>query len=167
MELFVPVALILLGFVLVALEVYVVPGIGVVGIGGGLALVAGIVMAFVHGGVLGGVVAVLAAGAVGAVLGYVMWETGALQRFVLAEELRAASDDEASVARPRARLLGKEGVAVTPLRPSGVCEVEGERVEAHTEGAYIAAGSRVRVVAMDRRRFLVRLADDAMPPTGS
>jgi membrane-bound serine protease (ClpP class) len=39
-------------------------------------------------------------------------------------------------------------------------EIESNRIEVVTEGSFIAAGSWVRVVAMDRRRFFVRLADD-------
>jgi membrane-bound ClpP family serine protease len=65
----------------------------------------------------------------------------------------------------RSRYLGRDGVAVTALRPGGVCEIDGERVEVQTEGDFIASGSRVRVVAMDRRRFFVRLAEDEAPKT--
>jgi membrane-bound serine protease (ClpP class) len=57
----------------------------------------------------------------------------------------------------RARYLGKTGVALSPLRPTGIVEIDGERVEVATEGDFIAAGSRIKVVAMDRRRYFVRL----------
>lgn len=157
----IPIALLLLGLALIAAEVYLVPGVGVVGIAGGLAVVAGVVLAFVEAGPGGGLVATAGAVGVGGVLFYVMWQTGALDRLVLADALGrdTAADERESDAR--SRYLGRTGAAVTPLRPAGIAEIDGERVEVQTEGGFIASGSRVRVVAMDRRRFFVRLADSA------
>jgi len=155
----IPIILILIGLALLVVEVYVVPGVYVVGIAGGLAIVAGIVLGFVEGGPLGGLIAAVGAVAVSGALFYVMWQSGALNRFVLPDAL---SRDPAQVEREsdaRSRYLGQAGVAVTPLRPGGVADIDGERVEVQTEGGFIAAGSRVRVVAMDRRRFFVRLDD--------
>ena len=79
--------------------------------------------------------------------------------FVLATSLSRDTDADARDADARSRYLGRDAVAVTPLRPGGIVEVGGERVEVQTEGEFIAAGSMVRIVAMDRRRFFVRMAD--------
>jgi len=154
-----PILLILLGLALVAVEVYVVPGLNVVGIGGGLSIVAGVVLAFVEGGPMGGMIATLGAIAVGGALFYVMWQTGAVQQFILSDVLTRDVDDDRREKDARSKYLGQAGVAVTPLRPAGVVEIDGERVEVQTEGGFIASGSDVRVVAMDRRHFFVRLAD--------
>ncbi len=156
-----PIAFILLGLALVAVEVYAVPGINVVGIAGGLSLVAGVVLAFVEGGALGGLIATVGSVAVAGAMFYVMWQSGALQRFVLPDALGADPREDARAADARSKYLGHIGMAVTPLRPGGVVEIDGERVEVQTEGGFIASGSHVRVVAMDRRRFFVRLADEA------
>ena len=86
-----------------------------------------------------------------------MWTSGAWDRFVLGATI--AGDDPKGDSEGRARYLGKTGVAVTPLRPTGVARIDDERIEVATEGDFIASGSHVRVVAMDRRRFFVRLAD--------
>jgi membrane-bound serine protease (ClpP class) len=40
-----------------------------------------------------------------------------------------------------------------------VAEVDGERLEVCSDGAFIAAGSAIRVVAIDRTRFLVRMEE--------
>ena len=56
-------------------------------------------------------------------------------------------------------VLGKVGVAVTPLRPTGQADIDGSRLVVSTEGEYIAAGSYVRVVAKDRKQYFVRLAE--------
>ena len=156
MELLVPIALILVGLALVAVEVTVVPGLNVVGVVGALGAATGVVIAFVEYGVSGGLgtlaATLLAAGG----LAYVLWESGAWQRFVLTASLDA-DDVETEATESRSRLLGRTGTALTPLRPGGVATFDGDRVEVVTEGSFVASGSRVRVVALDRRRVLVRL----------
>lgn len=157
----IPIALILIGLALIAVEVYVVPGLNLAGIGGGLAIIAGVVLAFVEVGPMGGIAAAVGSLSVGGAMIYLMWQSGALQHVVLAEALTRDPESENRTTAARSRYLGAEGIAVTPLRPGGVVEIGGERVEARTEGGFIAAGSRVRVVAMDSRGFFVRLADEA------
>ncbi len=55
-------------------------------------------------------------------------------------------------------LIGAEGTAVTDLRPVGVVLLDGERVEALAEGAWIEAGSAVRVTHVEGTRIKVREA---------
>jgi membrane-bound ClpP family serine protease len=118
-------------------------------------------------GTTGGLVATVGALAVGGTMFIVMWQSGALNRFILADALARDADVEARDSDTRSRYLGQTGTAVTPLRPGGIAEIGGERVEVQTEGGFIASGSRVRVVAMDRRRFFVRLADETEPAGSS
>ena len=157
MEMLIPIALILVGLALVIVEITLVPGTNVVGVLGILGAAVGVVIAFVEGGVGGGVFALLGTLAAGGALGYLLWESGAWDRFVLTDSIRRDADIDAEVDLSRARLIGSEGVAATPLRPEGVVDLGSERVEARTEGAYVAAGSRVRIVAIDRQRAVVRL----------
>ena len=157
MELLVPIALILVGLALVAVEVTVVPGLNVVGVLGSLGAATGVVVAFMEYGVVGGLGTLAATVLVAGGMAYVLWESGAWERFVLTASLGAGDAVVEEPAESRARLLGQVGTALTPLRPGGVAEVDGERVEVVTEGSFVASGSRVRVVALDRRRVLVRL----------
>ena len=135
------------------------PGFNVVGVFGFLVILFALGYAFLETGPLGGIYLTIGTIGVGGGLFYWMWTSGAWDRFVLATSLRADESATVRESEHRARYLGKHGVAVTPLRPTGVAEIEGERIEVVTEGEFIAAGSKVRVVAMDRRRFFVRLAD--------
>lgn len=165
MELLIPILLIIVGLALIVVEVYLVPGFNVVGIGGFLLIVFAVGYVFTEAGLFGGALALLGTLAAGGGVFYLMWQSGAWDRFVLATNLRA---DEQAVAREsehRARYLGKGGVAITPLRPTGVAEIDGERIEVLTEGDFIAAGSRIRVVAMDRRRYFVRLEESRSEAT--
>ncbi len=159
MDLLLPISLIIVGLGLILLEVYLVPGLNVVGVFGFVVILFGIGYAFSEGGAMGGVYAVIGTVVVGGGMFYWLWTSGAWDRFILATNLKGDEADAVRESEHRARYLGKTGTAVTPLRPTGVAEIEGERIEVVTEGEFIAAGSRVRVVAMDRRRYFVRLAD--------
>jgi len=159
LDLLLPISLIIVGLGLILLEVYLVPGLNVVGVFGFVVILFGIGYAFSEGGAMGGVYAVIGTVVVGGGMFYWLWTSGAWDRFILATNLKGDEADAVRESEHRARYLGKTGTAVTPLRPTGVAEIEGERIEVVTEGEFIAAGSRVRVVAMDRRRYFVRLAD--------
>jgi membrane-bound ClpP family serine protease len=76
------------------------------------------------------------------------------------------------------RLVGLEGTAVTPLRPSGTVEVEGRRLGSLAEEGYLPAGTSVRVMKIRSGQLIVRglldparrLADNApvtLDETGS
>ena len=166
MELALPILLVFVGLGLIAVEVYLVPGLTFVGIGGALTILGAVVYAFVLSGPAGGLVMALGSVALGGGMFYLMWETGAWDRFILAADLKRDDEADSREQDARSRYLGRTAIAVTPLRPGGIVEIEGERLEVQTEGEFIAAGSDVRVVAMDRRRFFVRLAD-ALPASPS
>ncbi|WP_350342493.1 NfeD family protein [Proteinivorax tanatarense] len=53
-------------------------------------------------------------------------------------------------------LLGKKGVALTTLRPTGSAEIEGKRYDVMTEGGYIAAKEKVEVVKVGSNSIVVR-----------
>lgn len=56
--------------------------------------------------------------------------------------------------------VGQEGVAMTPLHPGGVAELQGERKSVVTGGEYVDPGTPVRVVAVEGARIVVRRKDD-------
>lgn len=159
MELLIIIGVLAAGLLLIAAEVYLVPGFNVVGVIGFILIVLALGFAFIESGFTGGVLALLGTLAAGGALFYYMWQSGVWDRFVLATSLRRDDKMIARESEQRARYLGKVGDALTPLRPAGVVEIDGERLEVVTEGEFIAAGSKVRVVAMDRRRYFVRLAE--------
>ena len=53
------------------------------------------------------------------------------------------------------RLIGKRGRSVTPLRPSGTIELEGERYDVLTKGEFIGANETVEVAAVENNRIFV------------
>ena len=167
LEFLIPIVLILAGLGFILLEVYLVPGFNIVGVLGLLLMAFGVGYTYFESGMLAG--SLFSVGAMGLVTITFMWlwRSGAWDRFILATSLKK---DETLIAREsedRARFLGHIGTAVTPLRPTGIVEIDGNRIEVMTEGEFIAAGSDVRVVAINRRRYFVRLASKSDSETSS
>lgn len=59
----------------------------------------------------------------------------------------------------RTDLIGKQGVALTVLRPSGTVMIDNERLDVVTEGTYIDQGKKVLVVKAEGPRIIVREID--------
>jgi membrane-bound serine protease (ClpP class) len=53
-------------------------------------------------------------------------------------------------------LLHQTGAALTQLRPSGTAKINGQRVDVVTEGGLIERGAKVKVVAVEGSRIVVR-----------
>lgn len=54
------------------------------------------------------------------------------------------------------RWLGREGLALTDLRPAGAARLDGEKVDVITTGDHLESGVRVRVVRVDGPSIFVR-----------
>jgi membrane-bound serine protease (ClpP class) len=157
-----------LGFVAVAVEVFLLPGFGVAGILGALLIGAAIVLAMLGNFPTGAdVVQALA------VLGASVFITLAVafawfrhlpnsRRFagLIHKESALAAEGYVS-ALPRGDLVGQHGVALTDLRPAGVATVNGERVDVVTEGEYIQAKSPIEVLRAEGYRHVVRAVPNA------
>lgn len=165
MELLFPIGLVFVGVLLIVVEVYLIPGFNVAGIAGAAVILFAVGLAFSDAGAFGGVVTLLAAVVLSVGTFAWMWKSGAWNRFVLETNLKLDDEDIARESENRSRYLGRSGVALTPLRPTGVAEIDGDRIEVVTEGDFIASGSQIKVVAMDRRKYFVRLAAEAETPS--
>ena len=85
--------------------------------------------------------------------GWVRWFGG--QELVLVGGADASEPDEPVPAEPDS-LVGRPGVAESDLRPSGIADIDGERVDVVTSGEYISAGERIEVVRDEGYRRVVR-----------
>ena len=54
------------------------------------------------------------------------------------------------------RMIGQVGETVTPLNPAGMLLIGGERIHCFSEGMIVESGSRVRVLAVQGNRVMVR-----------
>lgn len=72
--------------------------------------------------------------------------------------LKDATDTESGYVSNvnRLDLLGKSGVSLTPLRPSGTVVVDDERIDAVTEGSYLDSNTPIKIVKVEGSRIVVR-----------
>jgi membrane-bound serine protease (ClpP class) len=77
------------------------------------------------------------------------------RRIVLETDLPAEEGFASAPTADRA-WFGKRGLAASPLRPAGIAEIEGERVDVVSDGEFIDAGEPITVVRVDGNRIVVR-----------
>ena len=152
--------LLILGFVMILLEIFVIPGMNIFGFLGFATVCLGVGFAYVKVGteaaVLIGVLGL--AGTVALV--WLLVRNRAWQRMVLEMETdRAAGFD--SVPAGLTDLVSQQGVTVTPLRPAGRAQFGERLIDVVTEGGFIERGARVEVVAVHGARVVVQQAVDA------
>ncbi|WP_454101158.1 NfeD family protein [Metabacillus sp. SLBN-84] len=72
--------------------------------------------------------------------------------------LRDSTNTESGYVSSRSRLelIGKTGVALTSMRPSGTALIEDERIDVVTEGTFIAKDQKVKVIKVEGSRVVVR-----------
>jgi len=79
-----------------------------------------------------------------------MWERLALKTCQTPEDGYVAPKQDF------ANFLGKEGIALTQLRPTGTADFSGQRLDVVTEGAFVTSGSSIKVIAVEGTRGIVR-----------
>jgi membrane-bound serine protease (ClpP class) len=186
------IVLVILGLVLIAVEVFVVPGFGVPGILGLISLSAGVFMAliyrefeFVTNDDLVRAALTVGLSVIGLLVGSVLLmmvvaRSGSSNRLVLNARVgvtapvtertnsgwlrwfdggaKSSPDpaEPAPVVAETSTLVGALGVALSDLRPSGMAEIDGRRVDVVTSGEYIQQGEPVEVMFDEHYRRVVR-----------
>ncbi len=70
--------------------------------------------------------------------------------------LRNSESDFKSTDNGLKSLEGKEGTALTKLRPAGIANVDGRKISVVTEGTFLSKGIKVKVVKVEGNRIVVR-----------
>ena len=58
-------------------------------------------------------------------------------------------------------LLGAEGVVLTTLRPVGMCDFSGQRVECVAESGYVDKGKKIKVINVESTQLTVRIIEES------
>jgi membrane-bound serine protease (ClpP class) len=152
------------GIVLLVLELFVIPGFGIAGVLGILALAAALVLSMLGTGDTPQFIMATAARVVFSLLFALVASLLLLRylprlpfgrQFVLRTGLEAAQG-YASAPESDRRWLGKRGRATSPLHPAGIVDIDGERVDVVSDGELIDAGDLIEVVRVDGNRIVVR-----------
>jgi membrane-bound serine protease (ClpP class) len=173
--------LVVAGFGLIAVEIFVLPGMLVSGITGVVSLLAGLVLSAQQSvlpdptrplaseawwatanstalAVAGSVVGMIA-------MAHVLPRIPVLNRAILKPVGAAGAAADASILRPIDEIapnwrpaVGARGAALTPLRPSGKVLIDGHELDAVSEGSLIERGAAVTVAMVEPGRLVVRAA---------
>ena len=142
-----------LGAALMIVEVFL-PGFGLPGVSGIVLIGAGTVIIWLKAGALTALATLLVVIAVLAVLiSYMMrraTEGGAHARIFLREKEELRSGEDMQV------LLGKQGRTTSVLRPAGIGDFDGVRLNVVTEGSFIERDRPIEIVNVDGARIVVR-----------
>jgi membrane-bound serine protease (ClpP class) len=159
--------LLLLGVSLIVVEAFVLPGFGVAGIAGALAILGSIYFSLV--GSLStesdfGMAAVILSTAILVVL-VAAWalirslpKSGRFARSGLISDQSTSTETGYVSAAIRGELVGVKGVALTDLRPAGAAQFGDERIDVVTDSQYISAGTPVVIVRSEGYRHVVKSA---------
>jgi len=160
--------LFLAGLLLLALELFVIPGFGVAGILGIVCIVCGLAFSLVlndyfifpigGGQLVNAFLLVLASIVITTALAFVfgknIFSSKMFRKLTLTDEQRSS---EGYVGTDRGHnLSGATGVAVTDLRPSGKIEIDGQRYDAVSEGAFLVKGTEIEVIKHETFSIFVR-----------
>lgn len=175
------IVLFVFGLVLMAVEVFVIPGFGVFGLMGGAAIVCSLVLAsqtFVIPGsseefeqfswslgtLSSSIIVVVVAGIL---LSHFLPRIPGLRNLILAPQHESGAGPQLNpaLAGDRSRtaaieqdvgLIGQLGEAFTTLRPAGRARINGRLVDVVAEGAFLDPGTPVEVVDVSGNRVIVR-----------
>ena len=157
------------GLILIALEIFVIPGFGVAGILGIICTVASLIFMmlgndkfnfdYVPSGEITQAATVVLVGIFGSILllllfGYRITQSKMFSRVALVTTQQKSEGYTATFYTEN--LVGKEGIAATILRPSGRVEIEDNIYDAYTRGEYVEQGEKIRVVKQEGTSLQVR-----------
>ncbi|WP_245701830.1 NfeD family protein [Roseivirga misakiensis] len=165
------IAVFFVGFVLIALEVFVIPGFGVAGVSGIICIVGSLIFMMIGNDFFNfdyvpteditTAATVVGVGIFSSMLllfifGYRITKTQMFNRVALVET-QERKDGYVSTRFPE-NMVGKKGTANTILRPSGRIELDGEIYDAYTRGEYVEKGESIIVISQEGATLKVRAA---------
>lgn len=149
------VLLFIAGLMLIAVEFFI-PGITLFGIGGVVAIFTSIFL------VLGANTQALNLLALSMIIGIVVFilimkrlpSSRLWSKLVLKD---SETDNAGYISSDDYRaFLGREGIAISSLRPSGVIEIDGIKLDVVTDGGFLPKGTNVKVVSISGNRIVVK-----------
>ncbi|MDR1859888.1 MAG: NfeD family protein [Bacteroidales bacterium] len=154
MNIFVILLLIIVGILLLLLEFAVIPGITVAGIGGGLALIAAIYIAFDVYGLAAGILTALFTAVAVPILFKYFFKGRVGRRMMLNSEITASVDTDTDKIN-----AGDRGIALSRLAPMGKALFNGLTVEAKSLFGFLDEGSEIEVVETLKTHVIVKPAE--------
>jgi len=152
--------LFLVGFFLLLAEIFLIPGFGLTGISGIIAILTSIFLTF--GNIIQATYSILIALGF-TIVGFFLLiryipATRTWRKFILFTKQEKELGYSVGIKNSK-RLIGKEGIAITPLRPSGMVEVNGEKLNAITRGEYVDSNTKIKIISVEGNKIVVEAVD--------
>jgi membrane-bound ClpP family serine protease len=146
--------------VLIIAEVFVPSG-GLISICAFVCLVGGIVIFFQHSSTAGWIGVVTAVVMIPSLLiiAYKIFPKTRFGKSVTLTPPQREQGDAIADTQELKELLGAVGLVLTPLRPVGMCDFSGQRVECVAESGYIDKGKKVKVIRVQSTQLTVRVIE--------
>ncbi len=143
------ITLYIIGLIAITVELFI-PG-AIVGLCGAGCVITSIIFAYLYvSNLLGHILLVL--GICFIPIFFVSWYKLLSKTFSV-----KASEKGFSSARDRLNdLLSEEGIALTTLRPSGVANIKGDKIDVISEGEMISKNTRIKVIDVKGNRIIVK-----------
>ncbi len=158
----IPAICLILGMILIIVEIFQ-PGFGFFGIAGGILVVIGIIVRIYNSG--GGnpiiqffvlLAIVLGVLALAAVIMMIALKKGWLARTGLVNKDTAVSTGHTLGTGNFEELVGKEGVTLCALRPSGKAEIDGKEYDVVSNSVFVAKGCKIVVDSVEGGKITVK-----------
>ncbi len=157
------------GLILLAIEIFVIPGFGVVGITGIVAIVASLTLATmgqwelitipdISGALTRITLALVFSIIVTIVLARYLPRTSFGKHLILTDS-QEHEDGYIAQFQDQSPLLGLTGTTLTPIHPSGTMEIRDKRYDVVSEGEFIDKHATVKVIDVEGVRIVVRQID--------
>jgi membrane-bound serine protease (ClpP class) len=163
------------GILLIALEIFVIPGFGVAGVSGAILVIVGLTLSMVDNVVFDFefsvafseviraffvvITSIFLAFILSLWLGKKLFTTPALGNLALNRNLKIEEGFLGVESRPR-DLIGKTGIASSVLRPSGKVIIDNEIYDAKSEYGLIDKGSQIKVIRYETGQvYVVKIGD--------
>ncbi len=155
------VMMLFLGFVLLLLELFVIPGFGPVGVGAILFLAIGAYLSWTKLSYAWGIGVTLIS-IISLILSiYLFKRMGLANKFVLAQNVSGKNDEKFNNQPVNEKLcnqglsVGATGITISDLRPSGIAEFQDNRLNVIADGIYIKRGEKIRIVKIEGNKIFV------------
>jgi membrane-bound serine protease (ClpP class) len=159
-----------LGLVLLILEIFIIPGFGIAGVSGIALIVASLVLSMqgfviptfdwqkdlLKRNLLVVSVSVATSFITFGILAYSLPQLSLFSHLTLKTSQTVDEGYTVQTHEEASGLLGRRGLAVTTLRPSGKAEFGEEVMYVETEGEFVEAGTAVEVIEVSGNRVVVR-----------
>jgi membrane-bound serine protease (ClpP class) len=147
--------LIIIGFMLILIEIFLVPGFNIFGVFGFIMVVLGIIFAYSKLRLATANFIMVISVVIALILVRVVVKSKTWHRIILDNKEEKIQGFHASTEN-LAKLIGKRGIAFTPLRPAGIALIEDQKVDVMTEGGFIEKNQEIEVILVEGNRVVVR-----------